>query len=318
MNTTQREIGKISDPLGETLHQLRLNGSLYCRSILTEPWGIEMPAIEGKMMFHIVTRGSCWLKVGDDEAVLLRQGSMVMVPHGEGHQIASDPSSALTALFDIPVEQVSERYEVMRHGGQGHLTELMCCVVSFDHVAGQHLISQLPTLLLVDGMGAETDDWIQSTLRFITQEAGALKPGGETIVTHLADILVIQAIRQWISSAPEATEGWLAALKDRYVGKALAVIHNEPERHWTVGTLAQEVGMSRSGFSARFTELVGDSAKRYLTNLRMQMARKILMNDPAPIAVVAEQFGYGSEAAFSRAFKRSVGVSPGSVRHEYS
>ena len=268
-------------------------------------------------MFHIVTRGSCWLKVGSEEAVPLRQGTMVLVPHGEGHEMTNDPSSSLTDLFDIPVEQISERYEIMHHGGQGHLTELMCCVVSFDHVAGQNLISQLPTLLLVDSMGAESDGWLQSTLRFITQEACALKPGGETIVTHLADILVIQAIRQWIISAPEASEGWLAALKDKYVGKALAAIHNDPEKHWTVDTLAEEVGMSRSGFSARFTELVGDSAKRYLTNLRMQMARKRLMTDPVSIAVVAEQFGYGSEAAFSRAFKRSIGVAPGSVRHEY-
>lgn len=135
------------------------------------------------------------------------------------------------------------------------------------------------------------------------------------MITHLSDILIIQAIRTWIDSAPEANQGWHAALRDVQVGRALAAIHRAPERDWTVASLAKEVGMSRSGFSARFTSLVGESAKRYLTQWRMQLARAQLLETSDTLAILAERLGYRSETAFCRAFKRMFGVPPGSIRH---
>ncbi|MCZ6669299.1 MAG: AraC family transcriptional regulator [Gammaproteobacteria bacterium] len=315
MLPTKREIPTFTDPLGETLHLLRLNGTLYCRSELTAPWGVELPAFDGQMMFHVITSGHCWLEVEGEQPRLLQQGSLALVPHGNGHSIRSHPTADAEPLFDIPVEQVSERYEIMRYGGGGDLTQLTCGVVRFDHVAGQQLIAQLPKVLQIDTWEDEDGSWLQSTLRFIAREARELRPGGETVITHLADILIIQAIRSWIDSAPEADQGWLAALRDDQVGKALAAIHREPDKDWTVASLAKEVGMSRSGFSARFTNLVGQSAKRYLTQWRMQLARTQLQQSSDSLSVLAERLGYQSEAAFSRAFKRVFGVPPGSVRH---
>ncbi len=315
MLPTKREIPTFTDPLGETLHLLRLNGTLYCRSELTAPWGVELPAFDGQMMFHVITSGHCWLEVEGEQPRLLQQGSLALVPHGNGHSIRSHPTADAEPLFDIPVEQVSERYEIMRYGGGGDLTQLTCGVVRFDHVAGQQLIAQLPNVLQIDTWEDEDGSWLQSTLRFIAREARELRPGGETVITHLADILIIQAIRSWIDSAPEADQGWLAALRDEQVGKALAAIHREPDKDWTVASLAKEVGMSRSGFSARFTNLVGESAKRYLTQWRMQLARTQLQQSSDSLLVLAERLGYQSEAAFSRAFKRVFGVPPGSVRH---
>ncbi len=315
MKTITRNFDKVSDPLGETLYHLRLNGSLYCRSVLTAPWGMKIPSFDGKMMFHIVISGSCWLQVEKEKPVKLDRGSMVLVPHGLGHTIFSEPKASLVDLFDIPVEKVSPRYEVIRTGGDGELTELTCCVFGFDHVTGRHLIDQLPQIMVLDGMGLESDEWLQSTLRFIALESRILKPGGDTIITHLADILVIQAIRKWINSAPEANEGWFAALRDKQVGKALTAIHREPERHWTVDSLAKEVAMSRSAFSAKFSQMVGNSVKRYLTKLRMQIARNNIEKHSTSLTVIAEQLGYASEAAFSRAFKRIFGVPPGSFRN---
>ena len=312
---TNTTIPELTDPLGETLHLLKLTGTLYCRSELTAPWGIDMPAFEGHMMFHVVTGGHCWLEVEGEEPRLLQQGSLALVPHGNGHCIRSSPEGSVVPLFDIPVEQVSDRYEVMRYGGAGELTHLTCGVVRFDHVAGQQLISLLPRVLQIDTWGDDEGSWLQSTLRFIAREARELRPGGETVITHLADILIIQAIRSWIDSAPDAERGWLAALRDKHVGRALAAIHREPEKDWTVASLAKEVGMSRSGFSARFTNLVGESAKRYLTQWRMQLARIQLQETSDSLAVLADRFGYQSEAAFCRAFKRVFGVPPGSVRH---
>lgn len=266
------------------------------------------------MMFHVVTSGHCWLEVDSEEPKLLQQGSLTLVPHGNGHCIRSSQTAVAKPLFDIPVEQISDRYEIMRYGGDGDLTQLTCGVVSFDHVAGRQLVAQLPKILQIDTWGDEEGSWLQSTMRFIAREARELRPGGETVITHLADVLIIQAIRIWIDSAPEANKGWLAALRDKHVGKALATIHREPEKSWTVGSLAREIGMSRSGFSARFTNLVGESVKRYLTQWRMQLARAQLAETSVSLAVLAERLGYQSEAAFCRAFKRVFGVSPGSVR----
>lgn len=209
--------------------------------------------------------------------------------------------------------KVSERSEFLRTGGGGAVTYLTCGVVRVDHVASERLVAQLPPLLLVDSWDAVTDGWLQSTLRFIAQETQHTRFGGETILTHLADILVIQAIRAWLETAPEAQQGWLAAARDPQIGKALTAIHQQPGAAWSVANLARHVGMSRSGFSARFTELVGDSVKSYLTQWRMALAKKRLASASVPLIQVAEEFGYGSEAAFSRAFKRVFGVSPGKI-----
>jgi AraC-like DNA-binding protein len=312
--SNRRNIPDFTDPLGETLHLLRLTGSLYCRSELTAPWGVDLPAFDGCMMFHVVTAGHCWLEVEGDEPRLLQQGSLTLVPHGNGHCIRSKPTDETVPLFDIPVEQISDRYEVMRHGGGGELTHLTCGVVRFDHIAGKQLIAQLPRVLQIDALADEEDNWLQSTLRFIAREARELRPGGETVITHLADILIIQAIRSWIDSAPEADRGWLAALRDEHIGKALAAIHRAPEKDWSVASLAKEVGMSRSGFSARFSNLVGESVIRYLTNWRMQLARAQLQETSDPLSILAGRLGYKSEVAFCRAFKRVFGESPGSVR----
>ena len=316
MSRGSPELPPSIDPLGEALHLLRLTGTLYCRAELTAPWGIDLPPFEGCMMFHVVTAGRCRLEIEGEEPRLLQQGSLALVPHGAGHSIRNDSTADAEPLFDIPVEKVSDRYEIMRHGGGGDFTHMTCGVVRFDHVAAEHLIALLPKVLQVDTWDDDGDSWLQSTLRFISREAKALRPGGETVITRLADILVIQMIRSWIDSVPESDRGWLGALRDPQVGRALTSIHREPERGWTVASLAREAVMSRSAFSARFTKLVGQSAMRYLTQWRMQLARTHLRETSEPLSVLAERVGYESEAAFCRAFKRMFGVPPGSVRRE--
>lgn len=307
----ERQVPAFNDPLGETLYQLRLNGSFYCYSALTAPWGIEIPRLQDKMMFHIITEGTCWLKVDGEPPVLLHPGHLALVPKGQGHTIFSHEEAPIAPLFDIPVSRLSERYEVMNYGGGGEVTTLTCGVVSFDHAAGQQLIQQLPNVLAVDSWDDDSNHWLQSMLRFIAKEAGELKPGGETVITHLADILVIQAVRHWVTHSADANTGWFAALKDRKIGAALSAIHRQPETPWTVDSLARVAGMSRSGFSARFTDLVGDSVKHYLTRWRMQVAVMRLKQGNTSIAALSEALGYHSEAAFSRAFKRITGFSPG-------
>lgn len=316
MARTEAKLPPSTDPLAESLHLLRLTGTLYCRSELTAPWGIELPPIEDCMMLHVITAGRCWLEVEGCEPSLLHPGSLALVPHGAGHNLRSDPKADLEPLFDIPVEQVSERYEILRHGGGGTFTQALCVVVRFDHAAAEHLIALLPKVLQTDTWTDDHDGWLQSTLRFISREAKQLRPGGETVITRLADILVIQMIRLWIDSAPEPDRGWLAALRDEQIGRALTSMHRAPERDWNLASLAEEARMSRSAFSARFTHLVGESAMRYLTGWRMRLARTRLRETSEPISALAHNLGYQSEAAFCRAFKRVFGVPPGSIRRE--
>jgi AraC-like DNA-binding protein len=315
MLCTPRRPTLCADPLGETLHLLQLIGTLYCRAELTAPWGVEFPRLEGLMTFQVVTEGSCWLELQGQEPRQLRPGNLILIPHGTPYVLRSSPNARAEPLFEIPVEHVSERYEIMRYGGGGASTQITCGVVRFDQVAAERLIKALPEVLWLDAWSTG-DGWLQSLLQLITREATALRPGGETVITRLADVIIIQVIRGWLDSAPEAQRGWFSALRDPQIGSSLAAIHRAPQLPWTVDALASEVGMSRSAFSARFTELVGSPPVRYLTEWRLQLARLELQRSSEPLAALAARFGYQSEAAFSRAFSREFGAAPGSFRRE--
>ena len=306
----QRSLPETSDPLGQALYQLRLNGSLYCQSELSSPWGLSMPEMPGEMMFHIILKGNCWLSFDGESHVPLPQGSLALVPKGQGHSISSHAGVGCTPLFDVPVQQISERYELMRFGGNGEPTSLLCGVVSFDPIAGAKLIEQLPKSIVLTPSNEDQSTWLKSTLQLIAIEAQRLRLGGETIMAHLADIIVIQAIRHWIETADAAKAGWLGALKDPKLGKALVAIHSQPSESWTVDQLAKAAGMSRSGFSARFTQVIGTSVKQYLTHWRMTIARSKILSGDMTLGELSEELGYQSEAAFSRAYKRVMGESP--------
>ena len=302
------------DPLGEALHFLRMSGVFYSRSEFTAPWGLELPPMADCLMFHVVTSGRCWLEVDGAESRLLQPGELALVPHGQGHRLVSEPGVPAVRLFDLPREYLSERYEILRQDGGGALTNLICGVVRFEHPAAQQLVRLLPRVISVEAWNASELEWIPSTLRLLAAEARELRAGGETVITRLADILVIQAIRSWIAHDPAAQTGWLGALQDQQIGRAIALIHREPERPWTVAALASEVAMSRSAFAARFTDLVGEPPMRYVARWRMLVAHSWLQVDGATVGELALRLGYRSEAAFSRSFKRFIGVSPGVIR----
>ncbi|HVH88332.1 MAG TPA: AraC family transcriptional regulator [Terriglobales bacterium] len=311
------ELPAVADPVGEALHFLRMSGTFYCRSEFTSPWALSIPAMQNCLMLHVVTAGRCILQVDETAQQTLHPGDLTLVPHGEGHVLTS--SSGLTAakLFEIEREQVSERYETLRLGGGGDRTTMICALFQFEDPAAQQLIIFLPKVINVDSWATPQSDWIQSTLRMMAAEASEMRPGGETVITRLADILVIQAIRYWITHAPSEQTGWLGALHDPQIGPIISKIHRRPGRSWTLESLAAEAFMSRSAFSARFTELVGESAMRYVTRWRMNDARSRLQRGER-IAEIAISLGYESEAAFSRAFKRHLGLPPGAVRRARS
>ena len=303
-----------ADPLGEALHFLRMNGAFYCRSELTARWGLTMPPMPGYLWFHVVISGRLWLETDADDAGWIQPGDLALVPHGEGHVLCSEPGAPAPGILDLEREQVSDRYEILRHGEGGAPTSLICGAVRFAHPAARNLVEILPRTIHIEAAGSARLDWMQSVLRLMAAEAGELRPGGEAVITRLSDILVIQAIRAWMESDPAAQTGWLGALQDPQIGRAISLIHRDAARDWTVASLADELAMSRSAFAARFTALVGEPVMRYLARWRMHLAVAALKDEGATVGELADRLGYRSEAAFSRAFKRVIGASPGAVR----
>ena len=301
-----------SDPLGEALHFLRINGVFYSRAELTAPWGLTVPPM-GDLWFHVVVSGEVMLEVKDADSASLRRGDFALVARSTGHALRSEPGVPAPGILELEREQVSDRYEVLRHGGGGTPTTSICGAVRFDNPAARDLIEILPSTIHVEPSDPPSD-WMQGALGLMAAEAKEPRPGGEAVITRLADILVIQALRFWIATDPAARRGWLGALRDPQIGRAIALIHGHPERAWTVASLAGAVAMSRSAFAARFSELVGEPVMQYVTRWRMQVAHDALRSEGATVAELATRLGYRSEAAFGRAFKREMGISPGAAK----
>ncbi len=303
-----------SDPLGQALHFLRMSGAFYCRSELTEPWGMTLPAMPAYLWFHVVLRGRARVLGDEGEVTVLDAGDFALVPHGEGHRLDSEPGAETPFILDLERELVSDRYEILRYGGGGTPTMLLCGAVRFDHPAGRELVASMPRTIHLQSAESPRLDRMYGVIRLMAAEAEELQPGGEAVITRLADVLVIQAVRAWIEADPAAQTGWLGALQHPQVGHALALIHEDPAREWSVASLAHELAMSRSAFAAKFSELVGEPVMSYVTRWRMYVANDLLQRDGTTVAELAGQLGYRSEAAFARAFKRIMGVPPGTVR----
>lgn len=303
-----------TDALGEALHMLRMNGAFYCRSELTAPWGFTMPPMPGHMWFHVVTSGSVLLDLGDDGTISLQRGDLALVAHGAGHALRSDPGVHAPGILDIDRVRISDRYEILEYGKGGAPTSLLCGAVRFDAPAARNLVAALPHVIHIQPSDPAETGWMQTTLALMAAEAKELRPGGEAVITRLADILVIQAIRSWIRTDSAARTGWLGALRDRQIGRAISLVHRHPARPWTIASLAAEVAMSRSAFAARFTTLVGEPAMQYVARWRMHVALEALEDDGATVGELASRLGYRSEAAFARAFKRVIGIPPGAAK----
>jgi AraC-like DNA-binding protein len=235
------------------------------------------------------------------------------VPHGTGHRLRSEAGVATPNILSIDRQQISERYETLSYGGGGAAVSLVCGAVRREHPAAHRLVRSLPSTIVTKADASGTE-WMHTTLRLLGAEARQARPGGEAVITRLADIIVIQAIRSWLDSDPAARTGWLGALRDPAIGKAIALVQADPSYPWTVALLASRLAMSRSAFAARFTELVGEPAMQYVTAWRMQVAYAALRGGAKSVGPLSRELGYRSEAAFARAFKRVIGVAPGAVR----
>jgi AraC-like DNA-binding protein len=297
------------DPLTEALHDLRLRDSFYCRSELSAPWGLRIPRWDCAS-FHFVAEGRCFLRTGES-TTRLDAGDLVLLPHGHGHELADDRSTPAEPVESLPHEKLGKSAAILRHGGSGDEALLICGGVHFEP---HPLVELLPEVLYVGANDGKDEEWVELTLRIMAGEASQPRPGSETVMTRLADILVVGAVRVWLRKGSDGKSGWLSALRDAQIGRALVLMHKEAHSPWSVASLASEVHMSRASFAERFVELVGVPPMQYLTQRRMYLASGWIRDDNMGVGEVAQRLGYGSAASFSRGFKRTMGVAPGSLR----
>jgi AraC-like DNA-binding protein len=317
MNGHSSEAAPIApDRLSEVLQDFRLTANSYGRCELKRPWGISFPP-QPEARFHFVVSGGCWLRPPKRGWQELSAGDVVLLPRGAGHALASDARGALHPLEQMPLEEIGERTYALRAGGSGAATVLVCCSVGFGQPAAHPLLELMPPMLLLRG-GAVADPVLPLLLDAMAAEVLERRIGAATVMARLADVVILRVIRAWVEARTDDTEGWLAAMRDERIGRALAAIHQKPGEPWSVESLAAVAGVSRSIFSERFAKLVGMPPARYVARWRMHVASGWLENERASVAQVATRLGYESEAAFSRAFKRFVGVPPSALRRAAS
>lgn len=306
------------DVLTDVLEALHLKSLIYGRLELTAPWGLRMDG--GHCGFFVVTRGTCWLEVdGVEEPLQLAGGDFVLLPKAQEHTLKDAPRTRALPVAEVlgncpKSRQGCQPGGIHHAGGGGALTTMVSGCFQFEDGEKNPLLACLPPVVHVKGDGGTAVQWLEASLQFVASEMASGQPGAETVVSRLADILFVQAVRAHLAQSGENARGWLRALVDPQIGGALGLMHQQPEEPWTVESLAARAAMSRSAFAARFAQLVGEPPLAYLTRWRMDKATRLLRGGQASIGEIAGRVGYQAEAAFSKAFKRWNGVAPGAYR----
>jgi len=312
------------DALSDVLRAVRLTGAVFFDLRASDPWVAETPpgrSIVGSIFpdtehlisYHVVTRGACWGSLLDEPPLRLSAGDIIVFPHGDPHVISSGPGMRGTpdlALYRPP-SHGQLPFTISMGNADSEPVHIVCGFLGCDARPFNPLLNALPRVLRVsdDAGGA-----LGAFVAFAVAESKEARIGGECVLGRLSELMFVDVVRRYLGSLPADRTGWLAGLRDPFVGRALTALHRNPARDWTLETLAHEVGVSRSVLAERFTQLVGQPAIQYLANWRMQLAANQLLSGLDSVAAVAERVGYESEAAFSRAFKKAVGTPPSQWR----
>jgi AraC-like DNA-binding protein len=316
------------DALSDVLRAVRLTGALFFDIRASDPWVAETPAgesfvrkifpdAEHLIPYHVVARGTCWGAVAEDQPIQLTTGDIIVFPHGDAHTISSAPG-----MHGVPNPAVYRwpsdgQLPVSMAMGDGRLdsSHIVCGYLACDARPFNPLLAALPRVIHVsDGDGGTIGAFVKLALA----EERQRRPGGEVVLSHLSQLMFVDVVRRYLETLPAERAGWLGALREPFVGRALTALHRSPAHGWTLESLAREVGLSRSALAERFTQLVGQPPMQYLMNWRMQLAANQLLGGTDNIATIADRVGYESEAAFSRAFKKAVGMPPSEWRRRRS
>ncbi len=317
------DVGVSADVLSDVLRAVRLSGAIYFDFDLSSPWVAEappsrelapmvMPGAQRLIEYHLVARGTCWGHVVGDEPRRLQEGDLIIFPQGDPHVLSSAPGMRTQPDMSLYVRAHATALPLVyeRGGGGQDRTRLICGFLGCDERPFNPLLAALPRTILLSGSDKEAaSGWLATLLTIASRESGTARVGRENMLARMSELIFVGAIRRYIETLPAAESGWLAGLRDPVVGQALAALHGNLAAAWTVESLARAVGVSRSVLADRFTEMVGQPPMQYLALWRMQAASRLLL-DGEPVAGIAAEVGYESEAAFSRAFKRLVGDAP--------
>jgi AraC-like DNA-binding protein len=319
------------DALSEVLGAVRLTGAVFLELEMRAQWSILtaparkiadalMPEADHVIPFHLVTEGKCYGRLVDGDPVELSAGDLILFPAGDRHVLAAQTASALrlepVELTGEALDKLLKRGEVseFKKSGAGDATRIVCGYLACDKRLAEPLLLSLPRLLKVSLRDGGTADWVRSSIQFSVAESVSARPGSAAVLARLSEVLFAEAIRHYMDELPPEQPGWLAGLRDRHVGRALALLHEDPAHAWTVDELATKVGLSRSALGERFNDLIGVPPMQYLTRWRTSLAARLLRESRFSILRVATDVGYESEAAFNRAFKRELGLPPAAWR----
>jgi AraC-like DNA-binding protein len=315
------------DPLSEALRSVRLSGAIFLDAELSAPWGFASPpasagarliapSAEHMILFHLLVEGEATARIPGERSVALEAGDIAVLPRGDAHELwngrvteLSDSSALLPKILEGAV--VSER-----GGGGGRITKFICGYIGCERQAQRLFLAGLPPLFKVNIRRDASGGWIENTIRHLASEREPARAGRSALLAKLAEALFIETLRRYMAELPRQRTGWLAAARDSAVGRALGAIHSEPARAWTVASLAQRAGVSRTVFAERFARLLGEPPLTYISRCRMQLGARLLESTDDTVLQVALNAGYESEAAFNRAFKREFALPPARYRSQ--
>lgn len=304
------------DALSAVLAPVRLQETRWAFTVGRAPWGVSLQGGKTCIRFHYMLRGNAWLSVDktDEPRVALSGGDLAVLPLGHGHVLRDHPRSTSVRFDDVA--RCDSRSAVMQLevGAKGPETSFVTGCFVLDDPLARQILAALPPLIRMTPEAEGVPSFLEN-IQFITREVETARPGSEIVLLRMTDVLFIQILRAYLARVPDDGGGFLGALRDPSTAAALGAMHHRSEVPWTVASLAEEVGLSRSVFAARFTQLVGEPPLGYLTRLRMQKAATLL-REGATLAKASSLTGYASEASFSHAFRQWAGVAPGAWRRK--
>lgn len=316
------------DALSEILRVVRLASAIFFNAKFTAPWCYQSgsadsvapllePGAERVVIFHLVTEGECCVELENQPPLRLSAGDVVLFPQGDAHRMASEPGLSPPSGGRLNAV-LSRRPRQLVYGGGGATTRIVCGYLACDARLARMLLAGLPPVVRVNVRGSNAGMWLEASVRYALAEARSPRPGGAGVLAKLSEVLFIEVLRMHMNEQGADRTGWLAGMGDRIVGTALNALHAKPAHAWSLEELARAAGTSRSVLAERFQHLVGSSPMQYLTQWRMLLAANLLCRGNAPLARIAEEVGYQTDTAFSRAFRREYGVPPAAWRRNQS
>jgi len=319
------------DAFSDILSGVKLNGALYFSADFSAPWGFSSPPSNTMtlakvltpetphlVIFHFVIDGEALVQLADGESAVLNPGDVIVFPHGDAHRMTSGKGASATSESAAILSKVkSGDLSPLKAGGGGNTTRFVCGYMACDPYQSRPILSGLPPVFKVNIRADRSGQWLENSILQLVEEAASGRVGSAAMLAKLSEALFVDTLRRYVASLPEQRAGWLAGARDPIVGKCLGLLHGRIADRWTIASLAEEVGISRSGLVERFTRYLSDPPMTYLTRWRLQTGARWLERTSKGVAEIAAEVGYESEAAFSRAFRREYGRPPGQYRRSH-